>query len=418
MNKSYSLGTIIIGFFSGALGAVVVISIFFMLLLPQGELGPYSFINSMSRLSPQASPNGQRVAVTPQIGQESSVVDAVKKAKPAVVSIVISKDIPIIERYYDENQSDPFNQFFGMPFNFQMPQYRQNGTQQQEIGGGSGFLVSSDGLIVTNKHVVSDETADYTVFTNDGKKHTATVVARDPVNDLAVIKIDGTGYPYLQFGNSDQLEAGQSVIAIGNALAQFQNTVSVGVISGLSRSITAGDGTGSSENLENVIQTDAAINPGNSGGPLLSLDGTVIGVNVAIVQGSQNIGFALPSSIAKNVVESVKKTGKIVRPYLGVRYVQINADIKQKNNLTVDYGALITRGATRDELAILPGSPADKAGLVENDIILEFDGTKLDDTHSLSTLTRQKNVGDTITLKILHQGTEKTVQVKLAEMPS
>lgn len=415
MNKSYSTGTIIIGFFSGALGALVVISIFFKLLLLQGGPGFYSYMNMMNRQFPQ-SQSGQRALVSPQGGQEPSVIDAVKKAKPAVVSIVISKDVPIIERYYDQNLSDPFNDFFG--FNFQMPQYRQNGTQKQEIGGGSGFLVSSDGLVVTNKHVISDESADYTVFTNDGKKHDATVVARDPVNDLAILRIGGSGYPYLQFGNSDKLEAGQSVIAIGNALAQFQNTVSVGVISGLSRSITAGDGTGSSENLENVIQTDAAINPGNSGGPLLALDGTVIGVNVAIVQGSQNIGFALPSSIAKNVVESVQKTGKIVRPYLGVRYVVINEAIKETNKLSVDYGALIKPGQTADELAIIPGSPADKAGLVENDIILEADGVKISTDTSLSTIVRQKKVGDTITLKILHRGEEKTIEVQLAEMPA
>ena len=407
MSKHSSAGTIIISFFSGALGALVVLAIFLKLIILQA---PSSLSDIARMIAGQiATPNtsGQQTAVLSD-SQESQIIQTVQKAKPAVVSIVISKDVPVIERYFDEGELDPF---------FQTPQYRQNGTERQEVGGGSGFLASADGLIVTNKHVVSDEDADYTVFTNDGAKHEATVVARDPINDLAVLRIEGSGYPYLEFGDSDALQEGQSVIAIGNALAQFQNSVSVGIVSGLSRSITAGDGSGSSETLENVIQTDAAINPGNSGGPLLTLDGKVIGVNVAIVQGSQNIGFALPSSVARSVVESVSKTGRIVRPYLGVRYILINQQVKEQNQLTVDYGALVLRGETREELAVMPGSPADNAGIEESDIILEVDGVKLDSERSLSAIIRQKNVGDTVKLKILHRGEEKILDVQLAELP-
>ncbi len=345
---------------------------------------------------------------------ENSVTSVVKKSNPAVVSIIISKDVPVMEQYYDQQPSDPFGDFFG-PFNLQIPQYRQNGTQKQEVGGGSGFFVSDDGMIITNKHVVDQTDAQYTVFTNDGKKFDAEVIARDPVNDLAVLKVKGSGFPYLTFGNSDSIQVGQTAIAIGNALGEFRNTVSVGVISGLSRSITAGDTSGKSELLEGIIQTDAAINPGNSGGPLLDLSGDVVGVNVAIAQGSQSVGFAIPSKIAQGVVESVKKTGKIVRPFLGVRYIPVTKELKDANKLTVDYGVLIQRGSNADELAIIPGSPADKAGLQENDIILEMDGLKLDDSHSLATLVRNKAVGDTITLKILHKGDEKTVSVKLEE---
>ena len=349
------------------------------------------------------------------VSQESLVVDAVKRTNPAVVSIIISKNVPKYEEYTDPNQQDnPFGDMFpGFNFNFNVPQYRQNGTQKEDIGGGSGFFVSSDGLIVTNKHVVDQTDADYTVLTNDGKKHSATVVARDPVLDIALIKITGSGYPFLDLGDSDSLEVGQSVIAIGNALGEFRNTVSVGVVSGLARSITAGDESGNSETLDHVIQTDAAINPGNSGGPLLDLSGEVIGVNVAVAQGSQSIGFALPINSVKDAIESVKSTGKIIRPYLGIRYIAINADIKDKNNLTVDYGVLVKAGQNADELAVIPGSPADKAGIVENDIILEIDGTKLDDTNNLADIIRQKKVGDVITLKILHKGVEKTVQVTL-----
>ncbi|MEK7080953.1 MAG: trypsin-like peptidase domain-containing protein [Patescibacteria group bacterium] len=343
------------------------------------------------------------------------MIDAVKKTNPAVISIIISQQVPKYEAYIDPNQQqNPFGDLFpGFNFNIPQYQYRQNGTEKKEIGGGSGFFVSSDGLIVTNKHVVDQKNAEYTVFTNDGKKHIAKVVARDPVLDIALIKIEGSGFPYLALGDSDPLQVGQSVIAIGNALGEFRNTVSVGVISGLARSITAGDSSGKAEILDHVIQTDAAINPGNSGGPLLNLRGEVIGVNVAIVQGSQNISFALPINSVKGAIESVKKTGKIVRPYLGIRYVTVNAEMKDKNNLTVDYGVLVKAGTTTNELAVVPGSPADKAGIVENDIILEVDGVKLDDKTSLSSIIREKIIGQVINLKILHRGAEKNVLVTL-----
>lgn len=346
--------------------------------------------------------------------EERFVIDAVKKTNPAVVSIIISKEVPKYETYIDPNQNgNPFGDLFpGFNFNFNVPQYRQNGTEKKQIGGGSGFFVSSDGLIVTNKHVVDQKNVEYTVFTNDGKKHVATVVARDPILDVALIKIEGDNFPKLILGNSDSLQIGQSVIAIGNALAEFRNTVSVGVVSGLARSVTAGDNSGNTEVLDHVIQTDAAINPGNSGGPLLDLSGKVIGVNVAIVQGSQNIGFALPINSVKNAIESVKTTGKIVRPYLGLRYVAINSEMKEKNNLTVDYGVLVKAGAN-NELAVIPGSPADKAGIVENDIILEIDGVKLDDETSLASIIRQKKIGQVINLKILSKGVEKNVSVIL-----
>lgn len=348
--------------------------------------------------------------------QQTFVVDAVKKTNPAVVSIIITKEVPKYETYVDPNQDyNPWGDIFpGFPgFNFNTPQYRQNGTEKKEVGGGSGFFVSNDGLIVTNKHVVSEKNVEYTVFTNDGEKHDAKVIARDPILDIALIKIEGTDFPSLTLGDSDTLEVGQSVIAIGNALGEFRNTVSVGVVSGLARSITAGDNSGGSELLDHVIQTDAAINPGNSGGPLLDLSGHVIGVNVAIAEGSQSIGFALPVNSVRGAIESVKATGKIVRPYLGVRYVAINEEMKEKNNLTVDYGVLVKSGATASDLAVIPGSPADIAGIVENDIILEVDGVKLDEDASLASIIREKSIGQVVNLKILHKGAEKTVSVTL-----
>ena len=349
--------------------------------------------------------------------KDSSVVDVVEKVNPAVVSIVITKDVPIIEKYYESY--DPFNDnFFDFFFNdrFQVPQYREKGTERREVGGGSGFFISPDGMLVTNNHVVNDEEADYTVLTNDGKSYDAEVLAKDSVLDVAILQIKGNNFPYLEFGDSDSLKLGQTVIAIGNALAEFRNSVSVGVISGLSRSITAGGPTGKSELLEGVIQTDAAINSGNSGGPLLDLSGNIIGVNVAVQINAENIGFALPSNAVKSIADSVKEYGKIIRPYIGIRYVQITESLKEKNNLSVDYGVLVSKGSNPEELAVLPGSPADKAGIVENDIILEIDGIKLDKNKSLSLLIRNKKIGDIITLKILSQGEEKEIKIELEEM--
>jgi serine protease Do len=297
-----------------------------------------------------------------------AVVAAVKKANPAVVSIIITKNEPVIERYYT-TVPDPFG------FNIQVPQYRQNGTEPQEVGGGSGFLVSADGLIATNEHVVSDANAEYTVYTNDGKKHSAKVISKDPTQDIAIIKIDpvlGQQYPFLTFGDSSNLQLGQAVIAIGNALGEFRNTVSDGVVSGLSRSIVAGDvAGGNAEALNEVIQTDAAINPGNSGGPLLDIQGNVIGMNVAVAVSSQNIGFALPSDIVKNAVESVKTKGFISHPFLGVRYLEINDTVSSGQKLPVNYGVLVTTD-DKSEPAVVPNSPAAKAGVARRGYYSRF----------------------------------------------
>ncbi len=351
--------------------------------------------------------------LTDSAGNHSDVIDVVDAANPAVVSIVITKDVPKMEQILNEDgQSNPFG-----AFGFSFPQYRQNGTEEKEIGGGSGFIVSDDGYIVTNAHVVSDKDAKYTVLLNDESKHDATVVAADSTLDVAVLKIDASDLSYLEFGDSDTVKVGQSVVAIGNALGQFRNTVSVGVISGLSRSITAGS-NGGSEQLSDVLQTDAAINPGNSGGPLLDLSGHVIGVNVATSSGGENISFSLPSNLVKSTVDSIRKNGRVVQAYLGVRYVVLDAEYAKANNLSVNEGALVIRGSDGKTLAVVPGSPADKAGIEENDIITEVDGVKLDSVHPLATVLRQKAVGDTVTLKIIHDGAEKTVTATLEERPS
>lgn len=358
--------------------------------------------------------------ISPQ--KDRGVAAIVAAASPAVVSIVATKDVPVYEQYYENYNpfgDDFFMDFFGRTPNYRIPKQRQKGTEEQKVGTGTGFFVSADGLLVTNRHVIVDDSAKYTITTESGKTYNAKIVAKDNTFDVAVLKVEGRDFPHLKFGDSSQLRPGQSVIAIGNALGEFQNSVSVGVISGLSRSIVAGNSMfGSAEQLDNVIQTDAAINPGNSGGPLINADGLVIGVNVAVSQGAENIGFALPANMVKQIVESVQKNGEIVRPYLGVRYVAITPELKQANNLKADYGVLILRGQNLNDLAVMPGSPAHKAGLTENDIILEFDGVKLNAQNSLATLIRQKNVGQKVKLLVLSSDKQKTIEVTLEKAPT
>jgi serine protease Do len=337
-----------------------------------------------------------------------SIPQVVSEASPAVVSIIVSKYVPIIEQYY----YNPFGE--DSPFEVRVPGYRIKGQKLQEVGGGSGFIVSSDGLIITNKHVVLDEDAEYTVLTNDGQKYPALVLARDPFQDIAVLKMDAHNLSIIRLGNSDILQIGQTVIAIGNALGEFRNTVSVGVVSGLMRTITAGSAD-FSEQLEEVIQTDAAINKGNSGGPLLNLYGQVIGINTAMAEQAENIGFAIPINKVKKDINDIETYGKIVYPYLGIRYVPITKEIAEENNLSVDYGILIVRGEEPDEVAIALGSAAERAGLKEGDIILEFNGVVIDEKNTLAKLILKYKPGDAIALKVLRDNQEITLSAILGE---
>lgn len=406
----------IAGFIFGAMGSLNANKIFPRSAL-QASIGQVAGNNSGAAVNNANSTGGNNsdiVFADNSAKGELGAVEAIKRVKPAVVSIIISKDLPKVQ-YYNPFMNDPFfQQFFGQDNS--VPNSGSQGSQKQEIGGGSGFIVSSDGLIVTNKHVVSDKNADYTVLMNDGKqKYSAKVLARDPANDIAIIKIDAKGLPTAVLGDSGKLEVGQSVITIGNALAEFQNTAGAGIVSGLSRSITASGAGNGSEQLTNIIQTDATINPGNSGGPLINLNGEVVGVNVAMAQGAENIGFSIPINDVKKSINDVKTVGRIVSPYIGVRYMMVNDEIKSKNNLSVDYGALVLRGDTAGDLAVIPGSPADKAGIVENDIILEVNGVKVDQNNTLASIVGKYSVGDELKIKLLHKGAEKNVTVKLEE---
>ncbi|MBM3204744.1 PDZ domain-containing protein [Candidatus Uhrbacteria bacterium] len=337
---------------------------------------------------------GQENAKIPQnpltqiFSGEETTVALVKRSLPAVVSISIRKQV---------------TDFFG-----------NTSANKIRVGGGSGFFVTNDGMIVTNKHVINDLNAEFTVMTQEGKEYSAKVLARDPVLDLAFLKIDVSHVPALELGDSDRVEIGQSVIAIGNALAEFQNTVTQGIISGVHRRLVAG-GLQQTEVIEEAIQTDAAINPGNSGGPLIDSRGFVIGVNTAISENAQSLGFALPINAVKQALSSVQKTGRIVRAWIGVRYVQIDQDLATRDTLPYNYGALIVRGTVPRDTGVMPGSPAAKAGLVEGDIILEMNGQKLDQGHTLSSVIAKLAPGDKLTLKVAREGKERQVELILEE---
>jgi serine protease Do len=346
------------------------------------------------------------------VQEDSATIDVVKKTDPAVVSIVATKDY---QNVY-QGQS-PFD--FGQFFYYGNGQQNQPSSGTQQVCSGTGFVVQKDGVIVTNDHVLCDSQAQYSVVMNDGKKYDAKILATDSVNDVAVLKVEATNLTTVTLGDSSTVQIGQTVIAIGNALGQYQNTVTKGVISAKSRTITASDSAGQAETLENVFQTDASINPGNSGGPLLDLTGAVIGINTAIDSQGQLIGFAIPINVVKKDINSVLTTGKISQPYLGVRFVRVTAAMAQQNKLPVSAGALIQAGTdAKTEPAVIKGSPADKAGLVANDIITKINDVTLSDDHSLTGELAKYQPGDKITVTYYHQGQAKTVSIVLGERPA
>ena len=325
------------------------------------------------------------------VDEETVVTRVVEKANDSVVTVAISKDVL-------NNSLDVFRQMFGV-----YEEKVESTNIERDIG--TGFIISEDGLIVTNKHVVSDLGAKYKVVI--GKDETVEVVNiyRDPINDLAIIKVNKSGLKPVEMGDSSKLKVGQTVIAIGTALGEFRSTVTKGVISGLGRGITAGGVGIGMEKLEDVIQVDAAINSGNSGGPLFDSSGKVVGVNVAVSQGGQNIGFALPINLVKQSVDNFKTTGEFDRPYLGVSYQVISQQAALLNE--VPAGAYIQ--------SVVDGSPAQKGGLKIGDIITEIDGKKIIEMKetSIAGIVNQKKIGDTLKIKYYRDKTETEVEVML-----
>ena len=347
---------------------------------------------------------------------EKKITEAVEKVLPAVVSITITKEVKDIPKAL------PLD-FFRLPHYQEFLEHEIEHAPKDDkgrikVGGGSGFFVSRDGLILTNRHVVIDKHAAYSILAPGDKNYEAAVLARDPINDVAILKIKGkvSEVPFINTGATKNLKLGQSVIAVGNALGEFQNTVSTGVISGLSRFISAAaDVMGHQERLRGLIQTDAAINPGNSGGPLVNLDGEAVGINVAVVFGAQNIGFAIPIERAKKDLEEIQKFGRIRRPFLGVRYLLLNKFLKERFGLPIDHGALVINEGIPGDLAVVPQSPADKAGLKEFDVITHCDGKEISDKETLEELLSQREIGDAVELKVFRQGKELPIKLKLEE---
>jgi serine protease Do len=366
------------GMIGGLIGGLVLIS-----LWGNGQL---SFLNLPATNNNLPLSNATTNSLTEGSSSNTSVENVVASVSPAVVSIVSKTQVQSL---------------FG-------------GTYEQK-GSGTGFIIKSNGLIATNSHVAATD-ADYAVTTSTGKSYTATVVARDTFNDLAILRIAASNLPVVVLGDSSKLRVGQQVIAIGNAMGEYQNTVTTGIISGIGRAITAGGGAGGSEQLDNVIQTDAAINPGNSGGPLVNMAGEVIGINTAIDVQGQSIGFAIPINDVKSEIESVAAGGTIKRPMLGIRYITLTPALASANQMSVNQGALVTRGATATELAVTPGGPADRAGIKENDIIVSMGGKDISETVTIPSVLKLYKPGDRVTLKLLRSGKTMTVTVTLGEM--
>ena len=340
------------------------------------------------------------------------IKSTIKKVMPAVVSISISKSLEAIEKEIPPDLM-PFLPY-GHP-HLNIPEEEIDAHGMVKIGGGSGFIADPNGVILTNKHVVADPHAEYTVITHDDKKYKAEVLARDPVDDVAIIKIDAKNLPIVELGESSHMELGEQVLAIGNALGIFKNTVSTGIVSGLSRSIRAASmPMAPMQELRGLIQTDAAINPGNSGGPLVTMDGKAIGINAAIVFGAQNLGFAIPINYAKRDLADLKKFGRIKRPLLGIRYIMVDENLQAKMKLPVDYGALVTGQGPHAE-ALVKGSPAHKAGLKEKDIVIECDGEKITADHTIQDILEEREAEDMLKMKVVRGKKTLEIKVRLSE---
>lgn len=314
----------------------------------------------------------------PVISEETAIIEVVEKTSPAVVSIV-------------ENT-----------VKFDSP------PENKPEGIGTGFVIEPGDIVLTNSHVVSDNETSYLILTKNGEEFSVKKITRDPFNDLAILEIDGNNLPTLTLGDSDKIRVGQSVVAIGNALGRFSNTVTTGVVSGIGRGVQAVGGEKGVETLENVIQTDAALNPGNSGGPLLDLSGEVIGINSAVTTGAENIGFAIPTNTVKAAVESYRQTGRIIRPFLGVRYQMITQDMAKIRSFP--HGAFIQE--------VVPDSAAQTAGFKPGDIIVKMDGFEIDEKNPLGTAISKKKVGDEATFEVDREGKRLELKTTLKEAPT
>ncbi|MDP3710363.1 MAG: trypsin-like peptidase domain-containing protein [bacterium] len=336
---------------------------------------------------------------------EEQVIAVVKKVMPAVVSITVGKDYDELLKEHPQEMMVPHGDHMDLPPPEEALPHTHTG--KVKVGGGSGFIVDASGLIITNKHVVHDHEAEYDITTTSEDTYKARVLARDSLNDVAVLKIEAGDLAVVALGDSDEIQLGQSVLTVGTALGEFQNTVSAGIVSGLSRFITAmTDMEGHSERLRGLIQTDAAINPGNSGGPMVNLKGEAIGINSAVVFGAQNIGFAIPINKVTRDLAELKKYGRIRRPFLGIRYLPVNPLVAKRFRLAVDHGVLVLREGIPGRPAIVPNSAAARAGLKEADVIVALNNTLIDDKTTIEDVLEKVSFGEKIPVKIWRKGKE------------
>jgi len=348
------------------------------------------------------------------MNHEEQVIKTTKMAMPAVASIIVGKDYEEILRERPYDLMTQHQDHVDLPIPEEELPHTQGG--KVRIGGGSGFVVDPSGLVLTNKHVVQDPKAEYLVTLTSEDTYPAKVLARDPMNDVAILKIEADNLPYIALGDSDMIDLGQSVLAIGTALGEFQNTVSCGIVSGLSRFINAiTDQEGNSQRLRGLIQTDAAINPGNSGGPLVNLHGEVIGINAAIVFGAQSIGFAIPINKAKRDLVELKKYGRIRRPFLGIRYILLNPVLIKRFRLSVENGAFVLREGIPGKTAVLPDSAAYKAGIREGDVILSLNDKQITEKNAIEDALEDVPIGSTVPVKIWRKGEIKDLTVVAEE---
>ncbi len=350
------------------------------------RLGWLGFLN---QYFPVTGQSGEAYVERKVLKEESVIINVVEDSAPSVVTVSISKTQRVPQLNFDP---------FGF-FNFETEQRRI----EQNIG--SGFI-PKEGLVITNKHVVNDPSAEYRVIDQNGEEYEVADIYRDPANDLAILKVD-SDLPAIELGDSEELQVGQLVVAIGTALGEFRHTVTTGVISGLGRGITAGSiYEGYVERIDNVIQTDAAINPGNSGGPLINSAGQVIGVNVAVAGQAENIGFAIPINIVKDSLQTFEETGEFQRAFLGVEYQMISERSALLNE--VPQGAYVRN--------VVENSAAEQADLEEGDIITRLDGKRIaEGENDIAEIVNQKRVGETIEIEYWRGGEDKTASVKLGE---
>lgn len=345
-----------------------------------GSLLSYQFKNYVSTQQLTNNDDGNKIVTQ----EEEGIADVAQKVAPSVVSVVTS--LTKSSAYY--------------------------GAQEYE-GAGTGIIVGANGYIVTNKHVVEGANTVSVVLSDGTTYNDVKVIGTDPLNDVAFLKIpDVTDLPAAELGDSKTVRIGQKVIAIGNALGQYQNTVTSGIISGTGRPVTAQSSTGVLETLNDLIQTDAAINSGNSGGPLLNLQGQVIGINTAVAEDAQSIGFSIPIAAIKGMLKGVLAGGNVEHPYLGVAYVSITPDVANERKLTVKKGSYVVSDSASP--AVVSGGPADKAGVKEKDIITKVNGVEVGDMGSVASLVAEYSAGDVITLTVMRGGKVLTLDVTLA----